>query len=48
VPIEVAINGNIQTILFRPYPKDFDTLSDIPKYGETIDDLFAVKKNLKI
>ena len=43
-PIGVATNGKIQTILFRPYPKDFDTLSDIPKYGEEIDDLFKKKK----
>lgn len=43
-PIGVAINGNTQVILFRHYPKDFDTLSDIPKYGEKIDDLFKVKK----
>jgi type I restriction enzyme M protein len=46
-PIGVATNGNAETILFRPYPKDFDTLSDIPKYGQTIDELFAVKKKFK-
>lgn len=47
-PIGVAINGKSQLILFRPYPKEFDdTLSDIPKYGETIDDVLNRRKQLK-
>lgn len=47
-PIGVAINGKSQLILFRPYPKEFDdTLSDIPKYGETVDDVLSRKLKLK-
>lgn len=47
-PIGVAINGKSQLILFRPYPKDFDdTLSDIPKYGETVDDVLNRRILLK-
>lgn len=47
-PIGVGINGKSQLILFRPYPKDFDdTLSDIPKHGETIEDVLLKKKKLK-
>ena len=39
-PIGVGVNGLSKVILYRPYPKEFDdTLSDIPKYGETVDDL---------
>ncbi|MDD3145448.1 MAG: N-6 DNA methylase, partial [Candidatus Gracilibacteria bacterium] len=45
-PIGIASNGEVQTILYRPYPADFDTLSDLPKYGETVDDLFRKKKTL--
>lgn len=45
-PIWIASNWEVQTILYRPYPADFDTLSDLPKYGETVDDLFRKKKTL--
>ena len=46
-PIGVGVNGVSKVILYRPYPKEFDdTLSDIPKYGETVDDL--LKKKFKI
>tara|TARA_B100000035_G_scaffold312499_1_gene324078 strand:+ start:77 stop:1987 length:1911 start_codon:yes stop_codon:yes gene_type:complete len=46
-PIGVGVNGLSKVILYRPYPKQFDdTLSDIPKYGETVDDL--LKKKFKI
>ena len=44
--IWVALNWEVHTILYRPYPADFDTLSDIPKYWEEIDDLFRKKKIL--
>lgn len=38
-------NGKERVILYRPYPKEFqDTLSDIPRADQTIDDLFEVKK----
>lgn len=45
-PFGVAINGRSILILYRPYPKDFDTLSDIPRFGETVDDVLARRKML--
>lgn len=43
--IGVWSNGVEKVILYRPYPKEFqDTLSDIPKADQTIDDLFEIKK----
>ncbi len=43
--IGVWSNGKERVILYRPYPKEFqDTLSDIPRVDQTIDDLFEVKK----
>lgn len=39
-------NGRERLILYRPYPKEFeDSLSEIPRADQTIDDLFEVKKN---
>ncbi len=40
-PFGVAINGKSLLILYRPYPKDFDTLSDIPKFWETFEDVLS-------
>jgi len=38
-------NGIEHVVLYRPYPKQYDdSLSDIPKADQTIDDLFEVKK----
>lgn len=46
--IGVWANGNERVILYRPYPKEFqDSLSDLPKADQTIDDLFEIKKTLK-
>lgn len=44
--IGVWSNGNSRVILYRPYPKEFqrDSLSDLPKADQTIDDLFEVKR----
>ncbi|MFH1656313.1 MAG: N-6 DNA methylase [Candidatus Nealsonbacteria bacterium] len=43
--IGVWSNGIGRVVLYRPYPKEFqDSLSDIPKADQTIDDLFEVKK----
>lgn len=43
--IGVWSNGKERVILYRPYPKEFqDTLSDIPRADQTIDDLFEIKK----
>ena len=46
-PIGVALNGKTSLILFRPYPKDFDTLDEIPAYGENVEDVLQKKKTLK-
>ena len=46
--IGIWSNGVDKVILYRPYPKEFsDTLPDIPKASQTIDDLFAVRKTLE-
>ena len=45
VEMGVWSNGNERVILYRPYPKEFDdSLSEIPREDQTIDDLFEVKK----
>jgi len=45
--IGIWSNGIDKVILYRPYPKEFsDTLPDIPKASQTIDDLFREKKTL--
>ena len=45
--IGVWSNGIDKVILYRPYPKEFsDTLSDIPRADQNIDDLFEEKKTL--
>lgn len=44
--IGIWSNGNDKVILYRPYPKEYqDSLSDIPKADQTIDDLFEVEKS---
>lgn len=47
-PLGVGINGNSLTILYRPYPREFDnTLPDIPfkyEYEEVMDDEFPAQK----
>ncbi len=43
--IGVWSNGIEKIVLYRPYPKEFeDSLSDIPKVDQTIDDLFEIKR----
>lgn len=38
-------NGIERVILYRPYPREFnDSLSDLPRADQTIDDLFEIKK----
>lgn len=45
--IGVWSNGIDKVILYRPYPKEFsDTLPDIPRADQTVDDLFEEKKTL--
>lgn len=44
--IGVWSNGNEKIILYRPYPKEFeDSLSNLPRSDQTIDDLFEVKRS---
>ena len=38
--IGVAVNGQTQEILYRPYPKDFSSLPNIPEYRQTPEDVF--------
>lgn len=46
--IGVWSNGIERVVLYRPYPKEFqDSLSDIPRADQTIDDLFEIKRNWK-
>lgn len=46
--IGVWSNGNERVILYRPYPREYqDSLSEIPRADQTIDDLFEVKKTYK-
>ncbi|MEK7509723.1 MAG: N-6 DNA methylase [Patescibacteria group bacterium] len=45
VEIGVWSNGKERVMLYRPYPKEFDdSLSEIPRADQTIDDLFEIKK----
>ena len=47
-PVGVGINGQSKIILYRPYPKEFDdTLDDIPKADEEIENVLAKKKTLR-
>lgn len=46
-PIGVWSNGKERVILYRPYPKEFeDTLTDIPRADQTVDDVLKKKKTL--
>ncbi|MBI4036516.1 N-6 DNA methylase [Candidatus Daviesbacteria bacterium] len=43
--IGVWSNGVEKVVLYRPYPKEFeDSLVDIPRENQTIDDLFEIKR----
>lgn len=46
-PIGVWVNGRERVILYRPYPKQFeDTLTEIPRLDQTIDELLQTKLTL--
>ncbi|MBC1218367.1 N-6 DNA methylase (plasmid) [Trichormus variabilis ARAD] len=45
-PVAVWSNGSDNIILYRPYPKDYDTLSDIPKRGQEPKDVLETKKTI--
>lgn len=42
--IGVWSNGTDRVILYRPYPREYESLSEIPAVDQTVDDLFAIKK----
>src|SRR3989338_3772830 len=42
--IGVWSNGTDKVILYRPYPREYESLSEIPAADQTVDDLFAIKK----
>lgn len=42
--IGVWSNGTDKVILYRPYPREYEALSEIPAADQTVDDLFAIKK----
>jgi type I restriction enzyme M protein len=47
-PIGVWSNGKERVILYRPYPKQFeDTLTEIPRVDQTINDVLEERKTLK-
>ena len=45
-PVAVWSNGSDSIILYRPYPQDYDTLSDIPKRGQEPKDVLEKKKTI--
>jgi type I restriction enzyme M protein len=45
-PVGVWSNGSDSIILYRPYPRDFDTLYDIPKRGQQPKDVLEARKTL--
>lgn len=45
-PIGVWSNGSDRVILYRPHPQDFDALPEIPKKGQTPEDLQSAKLTL--
>jgi len=44
--IGVWSNGDAKTVLYRPYPKDYETLRDIPRFDQEIDDILKEKLTL--
>ncbi|MEE8131669.1 MAG: N-6 DNA methylase [Candidatus Paceibacterota bacterium] len=46
-PIGVWSNGIEKAVLYRPYPKEFQTLRDIPRVDQTIEDILEEKLTLK-
>lgn len=45
-PIGVWSNGSDKVILYRPYPREFDALPEIPKKGQTPEDIQEAKLTL--
>lgn len=42
--IGVWSNGIDKVILYRPYPREYESLSEIPAADQNVDDLFEIKK----
>src|SRR3989344_8755023 len=42
--IGVWANGTDKIILYRPYPREYEALTEIPRADQTVDDLFEIKK----
>ena len=42
--IGVWSNGIDKVILYRPYPREYESLSELPAADQTVDDLFEIKK----
>src|SRR3989338_10190505 len=45
-PIGVWSNGVEKVVLYRPYPREFQTLRDLPRADQTIEDILAEKLTL--
>lgn len=45
-PIGVWTNGVEKTVLYRPFPREFQTLRDLPRADQTIDDILKEKLTL--
>ncbi len=46
-PIGVWSNGETSLVLYRPYPREYETLRDIPRVDQTIDDVIEQKLTIK-
>lgn len=46
-PIGVWSNGETTAVLYRPYPREYETLRDIPRVDQTIDDVIEQKLTLR-
>lgn len=42
--IGIWSNGIDKVILYRPHPREYESLSEIPAADQTVDDLFTIKK----
>lgn len=45
-PIGVWSNGETKVVLYRPYPREYETLRDLPRVDQTIDDVIEEKLTL--
>lgn len=45
-PIGVWSNGDVKVILYRPYPREYETLREIPRVDQTINDVIEEKLTL--